>query len=168
MEMNKANHCTIDPKRVNHDQIVTFSLDEPRYALNLQAVQRIIRAVEILPLPKAPDIVLGVIDVQGQIIPVIDVRRRFRLPPRETDVDDLFIIAITPTRTVALVVDSVIGVRELDEGDIVDADHIIPSLEYVRGIAQLDDGLVLIYDLDRFLSIDEELTLDIALSGGRN
>ncbi|MCX6652259.1 MAG: chemotaxis protein CheW [Methanomassiliicoccales archaeon] len=172
--MRKANsddnpgHNTIDVHRANHDQIVTFSLDEPRYALHLQVVQRIVRAVEILPLPKAPDIVSGVIDVQGQVIPVIDVRKRFRLPPREMDLDDRFIIALTSTRTVALVVDSVVGVRALAEGESVDADQIIPSLEYIRGVAQLDGGLVLIFDLDRFLSIDEERALDVALTGGTN
>jgi purine-binding chemotaxis protein CheW len=150
----------------NHDQIVLFSLGEPRYALPLQSVLRIINVVEILPLPKALDIVSGVINVQGQVIPVIDVRKRFRLPPREMELDDRFIIALTGTRTVALAVDSVVGVRELAEGEIVDADQIIPSLEYIRGVAKLDDGLVLIYDLDKFLSIDEERALDVALSGG--
>jgi len=61
--------------------IVLFSLDEPRYALYLSAVERVIHSVEITPLPKAPDKVLGVINIQGEVIPVIDItdsRSKFR------------------------------------------------------------------------------------------
>ena len=60
------------------DQIVVFALDEPRYALPLSAVERVVRAVEITPLPKAPEIVLGVINMQGQVVPAVDIRKRFR------------------------------------------------------------------------------------------
>ena len=154
-------------ERSELDKIVVFSLDEPYYALHLSAVQRVVRAVEILPLPKAPDIVQGVINVQGQIIPVIDVRTRFRLPPREMDLDDRFIIARTSTRSVALAVGSVSGIRELADGEMVDANQVLPEAEYIRGIAKTSDGLILIYDLDRFLSLDEEQALDTALSGGK-
>ncbi len=59
---------------------IVFTLDEQRYALHLSAVERVICVVEITPLPKAPEIVLGIINVGGQIIPVIDMRKRFRLP----------------------------------------------------------------------------------------
>ncbi len=62
------------------NQYVVFTLDEQRYVLHLSAVKRIIRVVEITPLPKAPDIVLDVVNVEGQIIPVVNIRKRFRLP----------------------------------------------------------------------------------------
>ena len=152
--------------RLRSEQVVIFSLDQPRYALPLDIVQRVVRAVEILPLPKAPEIVTGVINVQGQVVPVIDIRARFRLPPREMEIDDRFIIARTSKRTVALIADSVAGVRELAEGELVEARNVLPSTEYLRGVAKTEDGLVLIYDLERFLSIDEETALDSALSGG--
>ena len=64
----------------NH--IVVFALDEQRYALHLLAVERVVRAVEVTALPEAPEIVLGVVNVKGRIVPVINVRRRFRLPER--------------------------------------------------------------------------------------
>jgi purine-binding chemotaxis protein CheW len=100
-------------------QIVVFALEEPRYALPLLTVERIIRAVEITPLPKAPEIVLGVINVQGQILPVIDIRKCFRLPTREIQLEDQFIIARTPKRLVVLTVDSVVDVRELKSREMV-------------------------------------------------
>lgn len=64
------------------EALVVFRLDERRYALPLSVVERVIRAVEVTPLPKAPPIVLGAIDVQGRVVPVLNVRRRFLMPDR--------------------------------------------------------------------------------------
>ena len=150
----------------DHMQIVVFSLDEPRYALDLLTVERVVRAVEITHLPKAPEIVLGVINMQGQVIPVVDVRKRFRLPEREINIDDRFIISRTSRRLVALVVDDVTGVQKLGNREIVSAKQALPFAEYIKGVAKVEDDLVLIYDLDRFLSLDEEQKLDEALSEG--
>ncbi len=79
------------------DQYVVFGLDEHSFALRLSAVVRVVRAVEVTPLPRAPEIVLGVINVQGRITPVFDVRKRFRLPAREISLSDQFIIARADT-----------------------------------------------------------------------
>ena len=65
------------------NQLVVFALDDQRYALHLSAVDRVVPMVRVTPLPKAPDIVIGVVNVQGRVIPVINMRRRFRLPERE-------------------------------------------------------------------------------------
>jgi len=150
----------------NQNQIVVFTLDEQRCALYLSVVERVVRVVEITPLPKAPEIVLGVINVQGRIIPVIDIRLRFGLPAREMQLDDQFIIARTPRRTVALAVDAVSDVLELEDSEIVSAEQAIPFAEHIQGVAKTRDDIILIYDLDRFLSLDEERLLDEALHGG--
>ena len=149
----------------DHMQIVVFSLDEPRYALDLSTVERVVSAVEITPLPRAPEIVLGVINMQGQVVPVVDVRKRFRLPEREVNIDDRFIIARTSRRVVALVADDVVGVQRLGDRQIVSAEQALPFAEYIKGVAKVEEDLVLIYDLDRFLSLDEEQKLDEAMSG---
>jgi purine-binding chemotaxis protein CheW len=146
-------------------EIVVFSLDEPRYALELSVVERIVRSVEITPLPKAPEIVLGVINVNGQVVPVVDVRKRFRLPERNIDIDDRFIISRTSRRLVALMADDVIGVQKLGKQQIVSADQDLPFAEYIKGVAKVDKDLILIYDLDQFLSLDEERKLEEALEG---
>lgn len=148
--------------------IVVFNLDEPRYALDLSIIERVIRVVEITPLPKAPEIVLGVINVQGQVIPVVDVRKRFRLPEREMDLCDRFIIAHTSRRLVALVADSVIGIRELGTREMVSAEQAFPFAAYLQGVAKVEGDLILIYDLNQFLSLDEEQGLDVALSEARD
>lgn len=163
--MRQKLNVVNENQQSDRNRIVVFALDEPRYALLLSAVERVVRAVEITPLPKAPEIVLGIINVQGRIIPVIDVRQRFRLPTREMKLDDRFIIARTSRRHVALVVDSVTGFRELTEREIVNTEQALPFADYVKGVAKLEDNLVLIHDLDQFLSLDEEKVIDAALSG---
>lgn len=145
-------------------QLVVFTIEAQRYALYLSAVDRIVHAVEVTPLPKAPEIVLGVVNVKGRIVPVINVRRRFRLPDRDLRVSDQIVIARTSTRTVALVVDAVSGVVEFSEKEVVSSGKIAPRIEYVEGVVKLEDGLVLIHDLDQFLSLDEERTLDASLN----
>jgi len=152
-------------KQAGQNQIVLFTLDEPRYALYLSAVERVVRAVEITPLPKAPGIVLGVINWQGKILPVMDIRRRFHLPERETDPDDRFIIARAAGRLVALAAESVTGLRGLTDLEEASAAQAVPYAEHLKGVAKVEGDLVLICDLDRFLSLDEEQKLDAALTG---
>jgi purine-binding chemotaxis protein CheW len=147
-------------------QVVVFELDEQRYGLHLSAVERVLHAVEVTPLPQTPDIVWGVIDVQGRIVPVLSLRRRLALPERAIGVSDQFVIARASGRTVALVVDVVSGVVERPAAEVVGAEKILPHLKQVAGVIQLDDGMVLIHDLDRFLSLDEERALEQAIDSG--
>jgi purine-binding chemotaxis protein CheW len=143
---------------------VIFTLDEQRYALPLAAVARVVRVVEITPLPKAPKIVLGVINAQGQIIPVVNLRRRFHLLEREMNLSDQLVIAHTSQRPIALLVDSVTGLAEISEREVMAAQDILPNTEYVMGIVKLNKGLVLIHDLAEFLSLEEEQGLDQAMT----
>ena len=88
---------------------------------------------------------------------------RFHLPAREVRLDDQMIIATTAKRTVALIVDSVDDVIEIPEEKIIAAEQILPELEYVEGVMKTEDGMVLIHDLERFLSLPEEKALDEAM-----
>lgn len=150
-------------QRDRSTQLVIFIIDEQRYALPLSVVERVVRMVEVTPLPNAPDVVRGVISVQGQIVPVIDLRRRFRCPSREIGLNDHLVIARTARRTVALIVDTVLDVAECAEQDVIAGETILPGLEYVTGVVKLYDGMVLIHDLDTFLSLEEERALDEAV-----
>ncbi|MDP2371397.1 chemotaxis protein CheW [Rhodoferax sp.] len=146
-----------------NEQLIVFSLGEQRYALRLAAVDGVMRAVAINPLPQAPGIVLGIVNVQGRIIPIINVRRRFGLPQREIALTDQIVIAHTARRTVGLVVDSVADVIAYPAQAMTEAQSILSSMAYVEGVVKLPDGLVLIHDLDRFLSLEEETSLEQAL-----
>lgn len=145
------------------DQYVVFLLDDQRYALPLIAVERIVRAVEVIPLPKAPDIVLGAIDVEGHVLPVINLRRRFLLQEQEIVPTNQFLIANTTHRKVVLVIDEAQGVVEREQSAIINTGKIVPGLEQFQGVARLDDGLVLIHDLEKLLSLDEARALDRAM-----
>lgn len=144
--------------------LVAFDLDDWRCALHLAAVERVIHAVEITGLPEAPDVVAGAINVQGRIIPVVKLRKRFGLPARELAPGDQMIITKTSVRPVALVVDAVTGVTEYPAEALVPADTVLPGMHYVEGVAKLDGGMVLILDLDRFLSLEEGQSLDRAMA----
>ena len=154
-------------KNIDKQKTVQFSLEELRYALYLSDVVKVERAVEITPLPKAPQMVSGIINFHGEIIPVIDIRHLFRLPQRDIRVEDQFIIARTSQRLVALAVDSVNGVYDLEHHQAIDARESFPFTEYVSGIASNEHGIVLITDLEKFLSLDEERVLDAALAEGQ-
>lgn len=147
-------------------RLLVFDLDNCRYGLPLESVERVARIVEITPLPKAPEIVLGVVNFRGRIVPVVNLRARFRLPHRAGSLSDQLIVGRTPRRTVALVVDSVEGVVECSEHQIAGAETVVPATEYLAGVMKLSDGLVLIHDLALFLSLDEERHLDAAMSNG--
>lgn len=147
-----------------NSSLVVFTLEDRHYALRLAAVERVIRIVEITPLPQAPEIVIGVVNVQGEIIPVVNVRQRFGLPQREISLSDQLIIAHISQRKVGLIADAVMDVIEYSEQDIAAAESILPDMEHVDGILKLPDGLVLIHDLDKFLSLEEEASLEQALT----
>ncbi len=146
------------------NQLVAFILGERQYALPLTTVQRVVRMVEVTPLPKAPAVVLGVIDFQGNIIPVMSMRKRFGLPEPETSLSDQLIVAETATRSVALVVNSVTGVVERTVEEVTEAEKIAPGLQYVEGITRLEDGILFIHNLEHFLSKREGEQLDDLLA----
>ena len=145
-------------------QLVVVRLDERRYAFPLKVVQRVIRAVDITPLPNAPAIVLGAIDVQGRVLPVLSLRRRLGLPDREIMLADWFVLATTAQRTVALVVNESEGVVELPRAAIVASRDVSPGLLQFPGIVTIDGDVVLIDELDAFLSLEDARRVDDAIS----
>jgi purine-binding chemotaxis protein CheW len=140
-------------------QLVVWILDAQRYALPLAAVERVVRAVAVTPLPDAPEVICGVIDFHNRLIPVVNMRLRLRLAPREVALTDLLVLAQGATRTVAFFVDAVAGTIEQPDDTVASGDG-----GCIAGIARLADGIVLIQDLDRVLSLDDERALDLALA----
>ncbi len=147
--------------------MVVFSLDDQRYALPLDRVERALRVVAITPLPEAPAIVLGIVDLGGAVVSVINLRERFQHPPRAIRLSDHLIVATTGKRTVALLVDDAKGVIDGASGKVVPAGEILPGLKLIDGAMKLEDGLILIHDLDRLLSLDEQTAIDRALGDGK-
>lgn len=130
-----------------------------------------LRAVAITRLPGAPVLVEGVVDVRGELIPVVDLRQRLGVEEKVVEPSDHLIVATANGRPVILRVDRVHSLVELAPGAVEDARGLMPEAEYIGGIARLPAGLVLIHDLSRFLSPAEETELMDALGrhqqGGR-
>lgn len=143
-------------------ELVAVDVGGQRWALPLGAVERAIPMVEISPLPAAPTGVRGAINVHGEPIGVLDLDVRLGRAPREPRAGAKLVLARTATRRVALPVDDVLGVVEVARAAIGPAPDSVPAP--VAGIAALPDGVLLISDVDAFLTADDERALAAALS----
>lgn len=144
------------------NQLVVFTLDARRFALPLSSVERVIRMVEMTPVPGMPEIIMGVVNLQGRIVPVADIRKRFHLPEQTIRLTDQIIISRTSRRTIGIVVDQVCDAGEYPEEKVIASHEILPETDYVEGVVKLEDGLILIHDMDKFLSLEEEKAIDDA------
>ena len=149
-------------------RVLGYRLGEDRFGLPVETVLRIIRAVEVTPVPGLPDCALGVINVQGQILPVISMRKKFRLSDKPIQLSDRFIIALAGQRSVALVADEVETLFDLAPGTVADSGGILRQIQQFRGVAKLPDGLLLIHDLAGLLSFDEDTLIDSTLAAVEN
>lgn len=147
-------------------RLVLLTVDGQTYALPLAAVDRILRMVEVTPLPGAPDVVEGVINIQGEVVPVVSIRRRLGLAHRAVNVSDSLVVAHARARRLAIIAEAVLGVVERPADAVVSTGDIAHGIRHIEGVLKTSDGLVLIHDLDRFFSLEEERALDLALKRG--
>lgn len=142
--------------------VLVFRVEGQRFALPAAAVERVVRAVEVTPLPGAPPLVLGVVDVGGRVLPVLDLRGRLELPPRRLRVDDQLVIVDTGMRSVVLPIDEADGV--VDEPAVLAGSALASgSRGPLRGVLQLDGGMAWIHDLERLFLPAEAEAFDRAL-----
>ena len=146
-------------------EALVFEVEGERYALPAEQVREVVRAVAVARLPRAPEIVQGVIDVRGELVPVLDLRARFGLPPRGVDPSEHFVVARAGERTVAIRADRAVELATVDAAALGDVRAAVPDSPYVEAAARLEDGLVLIHDLRTFLAAAEAAGLDAALAG---
>jgi purine-binding chemotaxis protein CheW len=146
--------------------LVVFALSDLRCALQLSDIDRILRAVETSPVPKAPQIVIGLINVQGCIVPVLNIRKLLHLPEIEMTLNDRIIIARTIRFPIAILVDYVQGVVEFNEQEIIAPEKLYPGIEFLDGVTMLKGDIIYIYNLNKFLSLEEEEGIEHLLTGG--
>ena len=152
-------------------EVVVFEVGGQQYGLPASDVRELQRAATLTPLPRAPAVVEGVINLRGTVLPVLDIRSRFGLPPKPMEHTDHFVVAHAGERLVALRVDRATDLVRVAAADVEDARGSVPGVEYVAWVAKLPHSLVLIHDLRTFLSRAEAAELDEALpaepQGGR-
>jgi purine-binding chemotaxis protein CheW len=136
------------------EQVVIFLLNKQRFAIPLNMVKQIIRAVEITPVPNAPQTICGVINYHGEIIPVYNFHQRVGLPGVITRPGNRFIITSIGDFIIALRVDSIEGIEQLNSDNLVSSDSIQNGLE-IYGVIKAIDGLVIVYNLETFFNSEE-------------
>ncbi len=138
-------------------QWVTFFLDNEKYGINVMQVQEVLRMTEIAPVPGAPDYVLGIINLRGNVVTVIDTRKRFGLPEQEADDATRIVIIEAGNQVVGIVVDSVAEVVDLRASDIETAPNVgnDESSKYIQGVTSRGEQLLILVDVNKLLSEEE-------------
>jgi purine-binding chemotaxis protein CheW len=144
MNPNTKNPAT--PRSGEMQQLLTFRLDEQEYALNIANVVQVVRMVAITRAPKASNALEGVINLRGKIVPVVDLRKRCGLPPKDHDLNTQLLIAQAHGQMVALAVDGVSEVLALPAANIETTDNIGAEMEFLSSVGKLGDRLILILD----------------------
>jgi purine-binding chemotaxis protein CheW len=138
-------------------QLVTFRLQEETYGINVMQVQEVLRVTEIAPVPGAPPYVLGIINLRGNVVTVLDTRSRFGLMPKEIDDSSRIVIIESDKQVVGILVDSVAEVVELRGSEIDSAPNVgnEESSRYIQGVASRNDDLLILVDLNKLLTDQE-------------
>lgn len=136
---------------------VTFRLEKEKYGVNVMQVQEVLRITEIAPVPGAPSYVLGIINLRGNVVTVVDTRKRFGLPTKDADDSSRIVIIEVNGNVIGMLVDSVAEVVDLKKSEIETAPNVgtDETSKYIQGVASREGELLIVVDLNRFLS-DEE------------
>ncbi len=139
------------------DRWVTFKLESETYGINVMQVQEVLRVSEIASVPGAPDYVIGIINLRGNVVTVVDTRRRFGMPSKEVDDLSRIVIIETEDQVVGILVDSVSEVVEIPGSEIETAPNVgtEESAKYILGVTSRDSELLILVDLNKFLSEEE-------------
>lgn len=138
-------------------QWVTFRLEEETYGINVMQVQEVLRYTEIAPVPGAPDYVLGIINLRGNVVTVIDTRARFGLMPGEVSDNSRIVIIEAEKQVIGILVDSVAEVVYLKTSEIDSAPNVgtDESAKFIQGVSNREGELLILVDLNKLMSDDE-------------
>ena len=139
-------------------QLVSFRLGKEEFAVDILKIQEINRMVEITRVPKSPDSVEGVINLRGNIIPIIDLRKKFRLPSAENSSENRIVVIDINKKVVGFIVDAVSEVLRLPANTVEPPPPMLAGIdsEYISGVGKLEDRLLILLDLDKILSQEEQ------------
>ena len=138
-------------------QWVTYRLGDETYGINVMQVQEVLRYSEIAPVPGAPNYVLGIINLRGNVVTVIDTRLRFGLQTTEVTDNTRIVIIESEKQVIGILVDSVAEVVYLKTSEIDSAPNVgtDESARFIQGVSNRDDELLILVDLDKMLTDDE-------------
>lgn len=142
-------------------QLVVFSLYGEEFGIEITRVKEIIKPREITRLPHTPDFIEGVTNLRGEVIPVIDLKKRFGIGSSQTTEDNRIIIAEVDGNRVGFIVDAVTEVLRIPESAIDPPPRSVAGLkaEYLQGIGKLENRLLIVLDVARILTSEEQIKL---------
>jgi purine-binding chemotaxis protein CheW len=143
-------------------QIVTFRLGDELFAADIFSVERVLRYTAPTVVPNVPEWIEGVIDYQGRVVPVINLRRRFELPAAPIPTDARILVLTVDDEWVAATVDGVLDVSALDGSRLAPPPALFRGLSagYLRGLVRRGDRLVVFLDVARLFSTHERIVLE--------
>ncbi|WP_300173584.1 chemotaxis protein CheW [uncultured Aliivibrio sp.] len=157
--MSQYNQVEIRKDQVSDEvlQWVTFQLEEETYGINVMQVREVLRHTEIAPVPGAPDYVLGIINLRGNVVTVIDTRSRFGLMQGEISDNTRIIVIESERQVIGILVDSVAEVVYLRSSEIDTTPSVgtEESAKFIQGVSNREDKLLILVDLNKLLSEDE-------------
>lgn len=145
-------------------ELLVFQIGEQRYAVPGSRLREVVAAVAMAPLPGAPAVVEGVIDLRGAVVAVVDLRQRLGLTTRALRPSDRFLLVETRRRVLAL---RIPDTPWLERVPTTRAEPLVVEGTRLAGVARLPDGLTLIQDIDAFLDQTESEALESALDGAQ-
>ncbi|MEW5784989.1 MAG: chemotaxis protein CheW [Bacillota bacterium] len=156
-------------KKDAETQLVVCVLEQEEFACKIADVREVLKMVRVTPLPRSLDYVEGVINLRGEVIPVLDLRKRFGLPGSERTEQSRIIIVEVQSRMVGLIVDSVSEVIRLPNKQIQEAPNQVAGsrTHLIVGVGKIDERLLIILNLERILTTEEQIALDDISSAGR-
>ena len=146
----------------NQNQLISFSIGNEDYGVNIQTVKEVIRHREITRLPKAPTFVKGVINLRGDVIPILDLRERFGMEQKDYTDMTRVIVAEVEGRSVGMVVDSVSHVIRIEQDQIEPPPPYVGhvSEEYIKGVGKVGEKLIVLLNIENILTTEEMVELD--------
>jgi purine-binding chemotaxis protein CheW len=143
-------------------QLVSFSIGQEEFGLDIQCIQEINRMVEITRVPNSPEFVVGVINLRGKVIPIIDLRKRFGFPPKESDKNTRIIVVELDNMVVGFIVDAVREVIRIPKNITEPPPAIIAGIgsEYIISVAKMENRLLILLDIERLLRDKEKQQLE--------
>lgn len=140
-----------------HEEFATFLIGEEVFGVDILKVRDIIGITDITPVPKSAFFVKGVINLRGNIVPVVDLRLKFRLPEKEYNTSTVVIVVEIRGRLIGMIVDSVADVVDIAVKSIHESPHYQANIaeDFIKSIGRLENQLIIILDVDRILSTGE-------------
>ncbi len=143
-------------------QVVSFRLGHEEYGVDIAQVQEIIRMVAITHVPRAPRFMEGVINLRGQLIPIIDLRTRFSMSRQEHTKSTRIVVTEIGSKRVGMVVDAVSEVLNIPIENVEDAPEMVAGVgtEYIQGVGKVGERLIILLDLTMVISGEEKQQLE--------